>query len=154
MLEEILRGGIEQRATGDFRAAGDFHKAAVEEHLHHSIHTHSAHRFAVRARDRLAVGDDRQRLQLRAREARRLGLGVKLPHPRGARRIADQRPAIHALDELKGAPAGHQIRLHLGERCEHARLFRRREILCLLILRPLARGTQRRDDFFRRDGFR
>ena len=154
MLEKILRGAVEQRASGNLGATGDFYQAAVEQHLHHAVHAHPAHRLAIRARDRLAVGDDGQRLQLRAGQARRFRLRVKLAHPRRARRIADQRPAIHALDELKGASTCHQIRLHLGERFEHIHLFRRREILRLRILRPLARSTQRRDDFFRRDGFR
>ena len=66
VLEEKLRRFVEQRPSRHLRAPGDFHQAALHQALQNTIHRHSANRFDVGARDRLAVGDDCQRLRARA----------------------------------------------------------------------------------------
>ena len=59
----------------DFGASGDFHQTALHQRLQHAIDVHAAHRFYVRAGNRLAIRDDRQRLQRRRTQTRRLRRG-------------------------------------------------------------------------------
>ena len=63
MIHEILRGLIEQRASGNFCSAGNLYQPAIQKRLEDAIHGDTADRLDVSACDRLSVSDDRESLQ-------------------------------------------------------------------------------------------
>ena len=67
MIHEILCGFVEQRPARNFGAARNLDEAAIEQRLHYAIHCNAANGFDIGARDGLAVGDDGERLESRAR---------------------------------------------------------------------------------------
>ena len=98
-----MGGLVEKRAAGDFGPAGDLDQTTFHQGLQHAIDVHAAHRFDIGARNRLAIRDDRERLQPGRGQARRFGHGKKLAHPAGKCGIGDELPAFRFLDNLKGA---------------------------------------------------
>ena len=73
VVEELLRRAQQGRAPDHFAVADHVDPAAVFQHLDRlRIDRDAADLFDVAARDRLAVGDDRQRFQRGARILRRL----------------------------------------------------------------------------------
>ena len=153
VLQEIFRGGVKQRPARHVRAPGDFHQAAVEQNLHNAVHCHATNGLNIRPGHRLAIGHDGQGLELRAGETRRFRFRIKLPHPRRTGGIADQRPAIDPFHELEGPSAGRQLRLQFGQNREHVVLLGLGKIHGLLVLRPLPRRAQSRDDLLCQERF-
>src|SRR5881394_405291 len=73
VVEELARRGEERGTAGRFPLPHDFHPAALLERLERRRRNRDATDFLdVAARDRLAVRDDREGLEHRARVARRL----------------------------------------------------------------------------------
>ncbi len=116
VIQEKLRRLVEQRPPGDLGAPGDFHQPALHQTLEHAIDRDTAHRLDVRARDRLAVGHDRERLQGRRGQARGLDRRKKLSHPARVGRVARELPALGALEQLERAALLDQLHLELLER--------------------------------------
>ena len=69
MLKEKRRGAIEERMPGQLAAADKAHELQVDERLHDRVHRYAANLLDLALRDRLAVGDDRERLQRGAGES-------------------------------------------------------------------------------------
>ncbi len=105
MFEKKLRRRVEQRTAGQFGAAGDADQRAVEQRLDDPARVHAAHRFHVRARQRLAVGDDGERFQRGRAQPRRAALGKELPHPRRAGRRAVELPTGGGFGQFEGCAA-------------------------------------------------
>src|SRR5476649_693331 len=73
IVEESPGGGEDRRAPGRFAVADDLDPAAFDQRVQRGRrHRDAAHFLDVAARDRLAVRDDGEGLQHRARIARRL----------------------------------------------------------------------------------
>ena len=60
---EKLRRFIKKRTTGNFRPSGNFHEATLHQGLQHSIDADSPDRFDIGTYNRLAVGNDCERLE-------------------------------------------------------------------------------------------
>src|SRR5207302_6669388 len=103
VFEEKLCCFVKQWTPWNFGASGDADESAFEQTVDHSIHRDAAHGFDVGARDRLAIGDERQCFQSRAAEPHRFAFGKKLAHPAGASRVSDDGPAVDLFEELKSA---------------------------------------------------
>src|SRR5690606_25127377 len=82
----------------------DLHEAALEQHLECRPRIDTADLFDFRPCQRLAVGANRQGLELRAREAHRLGL-EDLPYERGVHRRRAKLIPSGQLHELDAASA-------------------------------------------------
>ena len=91
-VEELLGRAVEQRPTDLLALAQDAHQAAVEEQLERRARVDATDLIDLGARDGLAVGDDRQGLELGARQPHR-SPGDELLHPRRERRVRAQRVA-------------------------------------------------------------
>ena len=63
-LEEIARGAVEDRAARLVFFAEHAHEVALQEGFEHRAGVHAADVVDLGARDRLAIGHDRQRLDL------------------------------------------------------------------------------------------
>ena len=61
VLEELRRGGVQDRATWPIRAARFLDESLAEQTLHHTVAVHAAQRVHLRTGDGLLIGDDRQR---------------------------------------------------------------------------------------------
>ena len=81
MLHKVLRRLVQQRSTRNFRAPGDFHQSGIEQFLHHAIHRYTANRLNIGFRDRLAIGNDRQRFEGWGAEPGRSYLRKQLADP-------------------------------------------------------------------------
>ena len=103
VIEEKLCRFVKERSPRDFGASGDFHQTALHQRLQHAIDVHAAHRFYVRPRNRLAIRNDRQCLQRRRAQSRRLRRREKLPDPFRKAWIGSQLPAFCFFDQLKRA---------------------------------------------------
>ena len=69
MLEEDRRRSVQQRTAEPFGATDDVDEAALVQRLEHAADGHAADLFDFGAADRLAIRDDRQRLERRAGQA-------------------------------------------------------------------------------------
>ena len=124
MVEELARGAQQLRTPGHLAMAHDPDPAALGQGLDDiRVHGDTADVLDLATRDRLAVGDQRERLQQRARVLRR----AFLPQPRD--RSRQRRSHLHAqaaghFDELDAALA--VFRLQLSDR--GADVFRRRPV--------------------------
>ena len=65
VIEEEFGRLVKQRTPGNFGAPGNFHEAAFHQRLQNAVDGNTAHRFNVRARDRLAISNDRERFERR-----------------------------------------------------------------------------------------
>src|SRR6185295_4506842 len=74
LVEERLRRPVLERVTGDVGAPGDLDERAVDEVAQDRADLHSPDRLDLGLRHRLAVRDDRERLEGRRRDALRLAL--------------------------------------------------------------------------------
>ena len=63
VLEEQRRRTIEERMPRQFAAADQAHQLKIHQRLHDRVHGHAADLFDLGLRDRLAVGDNGERLQ-------------------------------------------------------------------------------------------
>ena len=73
VVEKLARGGVQRRSAGGLAVTDDFHPTTVFELFDQQrVDRHSPDVFHVAARNRLAVGDDGQRLERGAGVARRL----------------------------------------------------------------------------------
>src|SRR6185295_2956300 len=93
-LEEAGGRAVVERRTRQLGAAGDADEAPLDERAQHFAGRDAADALDVGAQHRLAVRDDRQRLERRGREPRRLDL------PADAR---DERRELRARAELEAA---------------------------------------------------
>jgi hypothetical protein len=124
VVEELSGGGVQRRAAGRLAVADHVDPAARLERLDDLRRHHDpAHVLDVASGDRLAVGDDGERLHHRARVARRL-LGEQALDvgPELGPRL--EAPAARELRQLHGAPAPLLAQL-AEQRLEHlgAQLF-------------------------------
>ncbi len=139
--EERGRRSVEQRPPGLVLLAEDAHQVALEQELQRGAAVDAANVVDFRARDRLAVGDDGERLQLRARQ----------PHGTLARELADERRVLdaRAVEPAAGDfvehDAARRVRLlELRQRLAHLLDGRRRQPGELTRLHgPVAREHQR-----------
>ncbi len=72
-LKEQRRGLVKQRASRLLGTTGNANDFSLQQRGQHTIDRHSAHRLNFRAANRLAISDDRQRLQAGLAQARGLG---------------------------------------------------------------------------------
>ena len=101
-LEQL--GGLEDRRA-ELGAARLLDQAALGQRLHRRLRGDAADARHLRPRDRLQVGDDRQRLGLRLGQRRRARLGQQAPRRLLAGRVAGQREAAGDLAQDDAAPA-------------------------------------------------
>ena len=95
-LEELAGGAVEDRPAHLFLLPDDLDQPAIEQRLEHRARVDAANVLDLRPRDRLPVGDDRQRLDRRAGEP--LGLHLEeAPHVLGRARRGAQLPAAADL---------------------------------------------------------
>lgn len=102
MVEESLRGAIQQRAAWQIGAAFDFHQTAINELLHHRIHRNTTHGFDPCFGDRLAIGNDSERFQRRLAQALHFFTGIKRATPFGILATGGNSPAVRTLDKGEG----------------------------------------------------
>src|SRR5687767_12153665 len=82
-LQEIKAGPIQERPTDRIRPALLDHQPAVEQAAQHIVGVDTADALDDGARHRLAVGDDRQRLESSRRKAAAVGADVTRDEPPG-----------------------------------------------------------------------
>src|SRR5712675_103134 len=116
VVEELARGTQQLRPPRQFPVAHDAHPAPLQERAHDvRIHRHAAHGLDFGARDGLAVGDQRQRLEQGARIALRAlrpqarHFGGELPphldaHATGRLLEFERAPGILALERGEAGP--------------------------------------------------
>ena len=121
-LEEVARRAVNQGPSGLVALAEDAHEIALEQELQHGAAVDAAHVVDLGTRDRLPVRDDRERLDLRAREAHGLLL----------REVADERRVLRARAE--DPAAGHLVEVHAARRVVVLQLGE--ELLHLLLRAP------------------
>ena len=110
MLEELLRGAVEQRPAQAFAPPHDVDELAFLERPQHAGRADAADLLDLRPADRLAVRDDREHLQGRAREATALRHGVEpLEHTR-ILRAGQELVAAGDLVDLESAARGIVLR--------------------------------------------
>ena len=103
VVEELARGAEQLRTARHLAMADDANPVALLQRAHdRRADRHAADLFDLAARDRLAIGDQRQRLQQRARIARRTLL-PQARHDVGAARTNLDAPAARDLDQLDAA---------------------------------------------------
>jgi hypothetical protein len=101
VIEKKLRRFVQKRTSGNFRATGDFHETAFHQGLQHSIDADTADGFDISTCNRLAVGNDRERLERGRGQARRLGRWQQLAYPPDKDWVGDELPAFRFFDDLK-----------------------------------------------------
>ena len=114
-FEEFGGRFIQHRAAGRFLAATDFYQPPLQQGFQHAAAIDAAHLFDLRARNRLAICDDGERLEERAAKARRLAR-EQLANLR--REFLARAKLIAARDFLDGqaAPALRILRAQRDER--------------------------------------
>ena len=115
-FEEVRGRPVEQRTARFFFAADHADEVAFEQHLERRARVHAAHVVDLGARDGLAVGHDRERLDLRPRELHGLRL-QELPHERRVGRARSELPRPGHLFELH--PAALIFTLELVQKPPH-----------------------------------
>ena len=95
-------GAVGHRPAHHLGAPDLLDQSALDQRLHHAIHAHAAHLLDLGARDRLAIGDDGERLQRRLGEARRAEfVADQRLEPGGVFRLGDELPrARHAGEPI------------------------------------------------------
>ena len=101
-LEEVVRGPVEVGA-GLGVLAGPLDEATREQRAHHAVDVDSPDRGDPSTRDRLLVGDDRQRLQCCLGQPRLLALEDEALHHRRVRVSAVEPPATGDVAQLEPA---------------------------------------------------
>src|SRR5262245_149125 len=76
-LQELLRRAVQERLARELRPPRDPDEPAIDQAPQHGAGLDAADRLDLGLRDRLAVGDDRQRLERRRADALRPGLGLQ-----------------------------------------------------------------------------
>ena len=126
VFEEHDGRAVGHGAAHHFGAPDLLDQAALDQRLHDAVHAHTPDLLDLGARDRLAVGDDGQRLQRRLGEARRAGF------------VADQRleprRVFRLSHELPRAGHAGQPIAALGCLMVQGQLFQRRRQFSLLHL--------------------
>lgn len=103
IVEKLFRRRIERRTARHVTMADHLDPAAILELLHDlRIHRDAAYLLDIAARDRLAISDDRQRLEHRARIFRRL-FRMQAIQIDAHRRLALKAPARRQRDKLHAA---------------------------------------------------
>ena len=69
IFKEQRRGAVRRRAAHHLGATGSLDQSALHQSLHDTVHVHAANLFDLGTGDRLAIGDDGERLQARAATA-------------------------------------------------------------------------------------
>ncbi len=105
-LEELDGRAVQQRTPRLLLLAHDLDQLALEQDLEHRAAVDAAHVIDLRARHGLAVGDDRQGLELRTAEPRGLGL-KQLLNPL---RVVWVRAELEAAGDL---PQHDPLRIHV-----------------------------------------
>ncbi len=95
--QKVLRRPIEERRPDDRLLARGRDQLLLEERLQHARGVDAADVLDLRKRDRLAVGDDRQRLERRERQPGALGDLVKLSQQRVEFGPRDESPPARDL---------------------------------------------------------
>jgi hypothetical protein len=118
----VRRCPVEKRAACFLFATEDLDEPAVHQHLERRARIHTAHLVDLRTRDRLPIGEDRERLDLRTREAHGLARDELTHEGRVLDRGAELISACD-LDELNAARA-----VFADEHIEQALHFLRRRM--------------------------
>src|SRR5687768_11169472 len=100
MLEEQRGRPVQQRAAQAFRAPNHVDESALVQRLEHTAYVYSADLLHLRAADRLAIGDDRERLERGGRQALRTGRQLRALDRFGVLRASEDLPAAADLGEL------------------------------------------------------
>src|SRR6266705_6715726 len=127
MIEKKLRRFVKQRSTWHIRAAGNFDETALHQSLQYALNRHTADGFDIGARNRLAISDDRERLERGRGEARRFCCRKKLSDPGRIHGIARKLPAVGFFHEAESATLVNIFDLQLLERGSNLRFVARRE---------------------------
>ena len=140
-LQKLRRGSVKQRTTGLVFLPEDADQIALEEQLEHGPRVDTANVVDLGARDGLPVGEDGERLDLRARELHRLLLGeIAYERRVGSARAED--PAARDLVELHAAVR--VADLELAKQVLHVLQGRRRRLRQLgRFDRPITREHER-----------
>ena len=101
-LEEVSGGAIQQRAPGLFLAAHHLDELTLAQRVERVARVHAADVIHLGTRHGLAIGHDGQRLDLRTRQAHRLGRH-QLPHEGGVARSGAE--LIPTCDEIQADTA-------------------------------------------------
>ena len=102
MLEEQVRGGIEQRATRHIRLPGNADQRAFEEFLQDGVDIDPPDRLDIGLGDRLPVGHDGEGLQGGRAEPLRTAFGEQRPQVTGELGACHQPPSCGGFKELQG----------------------------------------------------
>ena len=116
MLQEERRRAIEERVARQLAASHKAHELKIHERLHDRIHGDAAYLLDLRLRDRLAVGDDRKRLERRAGEAVRTVELEKRAHVAPALRRRLQAVRAACAHENESASAALKLLLETAQR--------------------------------------
>src|SRR5690606_8553234 len=145
VVEEGLGRGQQFRLAGNVAMADDADPFALLERLDDvAVHGHAADLLDLAAGDRLAIGDQRQRLQGRARISGR-ALGPQPRHPGmdvGLDLVAEARCQLDQLDAASGAILA-QLLQRLLDAAVGCRLVEREQRVQLGQAQRLVRGQQR-----------
>ena len=142
--EEVLRRAVEERRPDDRLLARRRDELLLEERLQDARGVHAADVLDLGKRDRLAVGDDRERLERREREPAPLGDLVELAQQRVELGPRDEAPAARDLLEPHAAvlalgPRGQPLE---GRRDGLRRRFQ--QVRQVLLPHGLRRGEEHR----------
>ena len=113
-LEKAHRGAVQQRSPRLLLLPDDLDQLALEQRLEHRAAVDATHVVDLRPRDRLAVGHDRQRLDLRATEPGRLRL-QHLLHPHRVLRVGPKLKAARDLGQHHAALRRHRHQVLEGQ---------------------------------------
>ena len=100
IVEELARRAIEQRPADDLGAAANRDQIPLHQRGEHRARVHAANGFDLALRDRLLVGDDRHRLQRRARQPGALASPEQAADPLGVLRRGDEQMPARDLAQL------------------------------------------------------
>ena len=140
-VEEVIRRAVDERSARLVALAEDPDEVALEEDLEHRAAVDTAHVVDLRAGDGLSVGDDRDRLDLRAGELHR-PLLREIADARRVLRVRPEDPASGDIFEMD--PARGVVLPQLIEQLRDLLQRRRRELREVLRLdRRVARKDER-----------
>ena len=116
LVEELARRAVHERAADDLLAADDLHQLAIEQRVEHAGGGADASNLGDLARrDRLLVGNHRQRLERLHRQLRGRALLEQAAHPFVELRTRDDLEPARDLHQLQAVRP--QVRIaDLGER--------------------------------------
>src|SRR5664279_4728217 len=116
LLEKYWRRAVEQRTSKPLGAADDSDQSALEQRAQHPAHGDAANLLDLGSSNRLAIGDDRERLERGRGEARGTRCELRALDRLGVLGARQNLPAAAELDELDAVALGVVSLTHLVER--------------------------------------